>query len=315
MVNRRTVLQGAGGGAIAFAIARFSGFTALAQEATPGASPATGAYPAIEYTASEYKFDGPGSFAGGLTQVTLKNAGTMEHHGMFMKLHDGKTVADLGAAAQQNGIGGLLSVSDSVGGPGSIDPGYSSTVVIDFKPGNYVLVCVIPDADGVPHMAKGMALPITITDVPASQPAAPTADVSVELADFSFTNLPSTVKAGQQTWAITNKGAQLHELALYKLAPGFTIDQLIAIVSGPEATPMPGMDMGTPDSVPAQASPAAGAPPFAGIGGFAPVSPGYGGWLLFDFEAGDYAALCFVPDIKTGKPHFMLGMKKAFTVS
>lgn len=311
MVNRRTILQGAGGGAIAFTIARFSGFSALAQDATPAAG---GAYPAVDYTASEYKFDGPGSFAGGLTQVTLKNAGTMTHHAMFMMLHDGKTVADLGAAAQKDGIGGLLSVSDSVGGPGSIDAGESSTVVLDFKAGNYVIVCVIPDADGIPHMAKGMALPITITDAPATQPAAPTADVSVELADFTFANLPSTIKAGQQTWAITNKGAQLHELALYKLAPGFTIDQLIAIVSGPEATPMPGMAATPPAAAPAAASPA-GAPPFVGIGGFAPVSPGHGGWLEINYEAGDYAALCFVPDIKTGKPHFMLGMKMAFTAS
>lgn len=306
MVSRRTVLQGAGGGAIAFAVARFNGFTALAQDATPGASPAAGAYPAVEYTATEYKFDGPGSFAGGLTQVTLKNAGTMTHHGMFLKLHDGKTVADLGAAAQKNGIGGLLSVSDSVGGPGSIDAGLSSTVVIDFKPGNYVLVCVIPDADGVPHMAKGMALPITISDAPANQPPAPTADTTVELAEFRFVGLPDNVKAGQQTWEVTNKGAQLHELAIFKLGDGITIEQLIAMVSATEATP--------PAAAPAAASPA-GAPPVVDVDGFAPVSPGYGGWVLLHLDAGNYAALCFVPDIKTGKPHFMLGMQQAFTVS
>jgi hypothetical protein len=188
------------------------------------------------------------------------------------------------------------------------------SVILDLAVGDYVLACLIPDADGVPHMAKGMALPVTITDAPASQPPAPTADVSVDLADFKFVNLPDNVKAGKQTWAVTNKGAQLHELALFKLGEGITIDQLIGMVSATEATPMPGMAASTPAAVPPQASPA-GAPPVVENDGFAPVSPGYGGWLLLDLEAGNYAALCFVPDIKTGKPHFMLGMQQAFTVS
>lgn len=310
MVNRRTVLQGAGGGALAFAIARFGGFEALAQDATPAASPEAGPYPTVSYDASEYKFDGPGSFAGGLTQVTLNNKGTMTHHGMFLLLNENKTIADLGAAAAKNGIGGLLSVATSVGGPASIDPGLSSTVVLDFKAGNYVLVCVIPDADGVPHMAKGMALPITVTDAPATQPPAPTADVSVELADFKFVNLPASLKAGKQTWEVTNKGAQLHELAIVKLAEGFTYEQLLGALSASPATPMAGMES-TPTASPAPAGP----PPFTDVAGFAPVSPGNGGWALLDLEAGNYAALCFVPDVKTGQPHFMLGMAMALTVS
>lgn len=315
MVNRRTVLQGAGGGAIAMAISRFSGGSVLAQSTTPAASPGAGAYPVVEYGAKEYAFDGPGSFAGGLTQVTLKNNGAMTHHGMFLLLNENKTIADLGAAAAKDGIGGLFSVSTSVGGPGSIDPGQTSTVVIDFKPGNYVLVCIIPDADGVPHMAKGMALPITATAAPATQPPAPTADVSVELADFKFISLPAIVKAGKQTWAVSNKGQQLHELGMFKLGGGITYDQFIGMLSAsPEATPMPGM--ATPDSAPAVASPSpVGPPPVVEKDGFAPVSPGHGGWMLLDLEAGNYAAVCFVPDPATGKPHFLLGMAMGFTAS
>ncbi len=305
MVSRRTVLQGAGGSAIALTIARFSGFSALAQDATPEA----GLYPAVAYGAKEYAFDGPTTFNNGLTQVTLTNNGKMTHHGMFMLLNEGKTIADLGAAAAKNGIGGLLSVSVSVGGPASIDPGLTTSVVINFKAGNYVLVCVIPDADGVPHLAKGMALPITVTAGPNPKVAPPTADVSVELADFKFINLPATVKAGKQTWAVKNDGEQLHELGIVSIAEGFTFEQFIGIISAPPATPMPGMD-----ATPAAAE-ASGPPPFLSMAGFAPMSAGYSGWTMIDFKAGNYGAVCFVPDPKTGKPHFALGMAMAFTVS
>jgi hypothetical protein len=313
MVTRRAVLQGVGGGAIALSVARFSGFTALAQDSY-GTPAAGGAYPTVAYTAKEYAFDGPATFAGGLTEVSLTNNGTMTHHGMFMLLNEGKTIADLGAAAAKNGIAGLLSVAVSVGGPASIDPGLSTSVVIDFKPGNYVLVCVIPDADGVPHMAKGMALPITVTAAPATQPAAPTADLAVELADFKFVNLPAATKAGKQIWAVSNKGAQVHELAIFKLAEGVSAEQAIAMMSASEATPMPGME-GTPETAASPAAAPSGPPPLVDVAGFAPVSPGYSGWALLDLEAGNYLALCFVPDTATGKPHFMLGMEMGFTAA
>lgn len=307
MVSRRTVLQGAGGGAIALSIARFGGFAALAQDATPAAA---GSYPSVAYTAKEYAFDGPATFAGGLTEVTFTNNGTMTHHGMFLLLNDGKTMADLGAAAAKDGIGGLLSVASSIGGPASIDPGLTTTVVLDFKAGNYVLVCVIPDDDGVPHMAKGMALPITVTAAPTTPAAAPTADVTVELADFKFINLPASVKAGPQTWQIKNDGAQLHEIGIVKLAEGFTWEQFIALISQSPATPMPGMA-----ATPAASPEASGPPPAVSFAGFAPMSAGYSGWTMFNLEPGNYGALCFVPDVKTGAPHFALGMQMAFSAS
>jgi len=304
------VLQGAGGGAIAMAISRFSIPAASAQDSysTPEASP----YPAVAYTAKEYAFEGPATFNNGLTQVSLTNNGTMTHHGMFLLLNEGKTIADLGAAAAKDGIGGLLSVAVSVGGPASIDPGLTSTVVIDFKAGNYVLVCVIPDADGVPHMAKGMAFPVTVTAGPTTKIAPPTGDISVELADFKFVGLPATVKTGEQTWAVKNDGAQLHELAIFLLGDGITFDQFIGLLSESDATPMPGMES-TP--TPAGSPTASGPPPVLDFAGFAPVSPGYTGWALIGLAAGNYAAVCFVPDSESGKPHFMLGMAMAFSAS
>ncbi len=37
--------------------------------------------------------------------------------------------------------------------------------------------------------------------------------------------------------------------------------------------------------------------------------------VAVDLTPGNYVALCFIPDPKTRKPHFMLGMATPFTVS
>jgi hypothetical protein len=45
------------------------------------------------------------------------------------------------------------------------------------------------------------------------------------------------------------------------------------------------------------------------------MNPGYTNWAVLDLEAGDYLAICFVPDPATGQPHFALGMVMPFTVA
>lgn len=277
--------------------------SALAQSATPDAS----AYPDVVYKASEYKFEGPTQIQGGWVRVTLENSGKMDHHAMFLRLNDGKTPADLIAAAK-TGIPGLLSVSTSVGGPGSISGGQTSTVIMDLAPGMYVVVCVIPDADGVPHMAKGMALPVEVTMQGAGAAKEPVADASIDLVDFKFDNLPAAVTAGHHIWKVTDSGKQLHELVVYKLADGVTMDQVTAILSAPApaAAASPMADMGTPA--------ATGGAPFVAVAGAAPMNPGRINWVDVTFEPGNYFAICFIPDGASGKPHFALGMIMPFTV-
>lgn len=277
--------------------------SALAQSATPDAS----AYPDVVYTSSEYKFEGPAQIQGGWVRVTLENSGKMDHHAMFLRLNDGKTPADLMAAAK-TGIPGLLSVSTSVGGPGSIAGGQKSTVIMNLEPGMYVVVCVIPDADGVPHMAKGMALPVEVTKQGAGAATEPVADASIDLADFKFENLPADVTVGRHIWKVTDVGKQLHELGIFKLAAGVTPDQFMAIMAAPPpaADASPTAEMASPA--------AAGGPPFFEFAGAAPMNPGQVNWVDATFEPGDYVAICFVPDSATGKPHFTLGMIMPFTV-
>ncbi len=43
-----------------------------------------------------------------------------------------------------------------VGGVTPVMAGVAQRITVDFKPGNYVLLCFVPAADGKPHMMKGM---------------------------------------------------------------------------------------------------------------------------------------------------------------
>ena len=38
-------------------------------------------------------------------------------------------------------------------------------------------------------------------------------------------------------------------------------------------------------------------------------------YVPVDLPAGEYALICFIPDAKDGKAHYLHGMMKAFTVS
>jgi hypothetical protein len=220
----------------------------------------------------------------------------------------------------EQGLEGLAALGVAVGGPGSASPGESSSVLMDLAEGNYVAMCLIPDDDGIPHAAKGMVLPITVTA--AATPTAlvaPTANATVTLTEFHFMGIPETTAAGPQIWEVTNTGTQLHEMGIAKLAPGVTFEMVQAMLMSTDATPAADMAaMATPDAATAtsdMATPAAAGAPFTSIGGAAPMMPGTSMWYTADLDAGDYFAICFVPDAESGAPHFVLGMISPFTVS
>ena len=63
------------------------------------------------------------------------------------------------------------------------------------------------------------------------------------------------------------------------------------------------------------ANPASGPPPFSSAGGFGALAPGGQGWVRLDLSAGDYVAVCFVPDDEPPHlPHVELGMIQQFHV-
>jgi hypothetical protein len=241
---------------------------------------------------------------------------------MFMRLNDGATADDFAAALEAGDFGALLGAATSLGGPNAGAVGTTTNVVVDLAPGRYLVACLIPDEEtGMPHAAMGMLTPMEVTEAGAAS-GPPAGDAAIDLVDFAFAGLPSEVAAGRHTWAITDTGAQLHELVVYRMAEGVPYSVAEAVFLAPPAAPPAASPEGMEEMPGEVASPAAGSspaaggpPPFAAVGGVAPMNPGTANYLELDLAAGDHFAICFVPDFETGAPHFALGMIAPFTVA
>lgn len=265
---------------------------------TPGASAPTNASPSagsiqdLAVTGKEYAFEAPAAVPAGPTRITLTNAGKEEHQVQVAKLADGKTFADLTEALKGPNESAALALVSLDGGPTGVVPGASGSTTVALTPGQYVFLCFVTTAEGVPHFAKGMIAPLEVKE-PASTAALPAGDAALTLQDFAFVGL-DTLSPGKHAIAITNKGPQPHEATIVKLADGVTVPQLLTAFTSNE--------------------PPAGPPPFTSAGGIAGVAPGASATLDVDLPAGNYAYICFVPDPATGKPHAALGMIGALTV-
>jgi hypothetical protein len=248
-------------------------------------NPATGTNE-VTFTTTEYAFSGPDQVPAGWTKVSLVNQGKEGHHIQIVKLDPGKTRDDL-LAALATDPESFPAWARPIGGPNDPYPGASSSAYVNFEVGNYVVLCVIPDAQGVPHLAHGMVKALTVTAA-ASASAEPRADVTVDLADFAFT-MSGSPTAGDRIFRFNNKGQQVHEAFLVKLEAGKTAQDYLN--ASPDA-PSPGKS-------------------FGGITG---IAPGDHQSISVKLEAGNYALICFFPDPGTHAPHFAQGMIQEFAV-
>ncbi len=298
-LNRRTAMKGMLA-ASAAAVLTSRGIGALAY-----GNQSVADYPELVIIATEYALDIPATTSGGWTRLTLDNQGLMDHHVMFMRVNDGSTLEELEAALLEPAFEPTFTVSTSVGGPFAA-PGGRGSVIAELQPGSYVLICVIPDEAGMPHYALGMQAVLNVTEGDGTGEA-PASDATIELMEMQFHNLAAEFPSGPQVWKVDNIGGAIHEMVVVKLAPGFGVDEARALLlTPPEATPMD-HDTATPTGDAAQA-------PFVVVGGVAPMSPHQTNYAEFDFEQGDYLAICFVPDSE-GVPHMVLGMLMPFTVA
>jgi len=240
--------------------------------------------------AADYNFTAPDEVPAGLMTVHLVDNGSEMHHVAFVKLNDGKTMADVAKALKAQGPPPAWMVDH--GGVNPPHPGGGmASATQTLEPGNYALLCFIPSADGVPHFAKGMVRPLTVTASSGPDAAAPTADIVMKLADYTFT--PSTpLTAGKHTIRIENGATQSHELFLVRLAPGKKMSDL-----------------------PAWAAKMEGPPPVIPMGGVTAMPPNMVSYITVDLTPGDYGFICFLPDAKDGKPHFTHGMIQQFHVA
>ncbi|WP_447976554.1 hypothetical protein [Candidatus Nitrospira bockiana] len=257
-------------------------------EAAP-AAPGSAGSPVV-FVAHDYGFTGPDRIPAGMTTMQVVNQGQDVHHIQVVKLLEGKTAADL-ATALKSDQGRFPSWVKMVGGPNAVGPGSQALATMNLVPGEYVLLCLIPDKQGVPHLALGMQKGITVTGAKPSLVSEPAAASGIALEDFRF-KLSGPIAAGAHTIRVTNQGTQPHEVVVVQLAPGVSVSEFVSAV-----------EKGT-----------SGPPPGKLIGGLVGLETGDHAFFKADFEPGRYGLICFFPDAGTGQPHFARGMTTEFTV-
>jgi hypothetical protein len=170
--------------------------------------------------------------------------------------------------------------------------------IIDLTPGEWIAWAGFPDAPQAP-------VGLTVTGEAGATPAAgaePAADVTVTMFEYDFA-VEGTLTPGSHVFAVTNVGAQPHEMFMLR-APGPVTEEQVAQVLDMEmtgATPAADADLPNPEE-------------FFPAAAMTPLSMGKTGWIPVNLEAGTYIMLCFVPDIESGMPHAYHGMYQVITV-
>lgn len=241
----------------------------------------------VTVIARDFSFDAADIIPAGMTRFELLNQGKELHHVTLFKLEGGHNLDDVLAALQAPAepVDWLM----ALGGPNAGVPGGSANATLDLQPGNYVMMCVIPSPDGVPHVAKGMIKALTVTPSPSATVVPLEADVVIDLVDYNF-SLSKPITAGQQTIKVINRGPQDHELVFFKLAPGKTPEDVMA--AGEDIANYPGEFWG----------------------GVSTMAKDQVNYLTVHFTPGQYLLLCYVPDTADGAPHIAHGMMQLITV-
>lgn len=126
-----------------------------------GATPVASQGPDLTINLSDFKFDLSDSITAGSKLIDVVVAPGQPHELVIFRLLPGKTMQDFmnwGATYK-----GPVPAS-VVGGTTAAVAGIPQRITVDFTPGNYVLICFVPDAtDGKPHMMKGMVRTFTVS--------------------------------------------------------------------------------------------------------------------------------------------------------
>jgi hypothetical protein len=253
------------------------------------AGPSSGASPVI-FVADDYGFAGPDRIPAGVTTMQVVNKGQDLHHIQVLRLLEGKTAEDF-RKAMAAGPGPMPAWVKFVGGPNAVVPGREAVATMNLTEGEYLLVCIIPDSKGVPHLALGMVKPLSVKGVKATLVSEPKAALTITTADFRFAQ-SQPITAGVHTIQVTNRGSMAHEVVVVKLNPGAQAKDFGAAFEPGASGPPPGMP----------------------VGGVVGIESGDHAFFTARFEPGNYGLICFFPDPVTGKPHFMHGMTADFVV-
>ncbi|HEX5179678.1 MAG TPA: hypothetical protein VFW04_10125 [Gemmatimonadaceae bacterium] len=235
--------------------------------------------PVLTIVATDYAFTVPGganaTLPAGPVTLRLINHGK-EIHMMGVVLLGDTTAAQFIAAVNHHGF-----VGTEVGGVNGVAPGDTGTSTVILKPGNAVIACYIESADHKEHVLKGMFAPIRVTPNAGVVAAEPHTTYDISLRDFAIT-VPEGLRAGPHVFRVDNQGPATHDLMLFRMSPGAD----------------------TADAMAWLEKSAVGSTRAHPLGGIVGEEHGLHSYFFANLTPGDYMLLCWMPDAKTGIPHF-----------
>lgn len=251
----------------------------------------------LTITAADGEWEGPEAIPAGWTEITLDNQSDWMRQTAFYRLDDDKTLDDVYAMLE----GEFMGMPDWLtphGGVSGVMPGMNGSAMADLSAGEYIVVDLVPEPDGLPGMAKGYFMGLTVEETAESdlQTTPPRSDLTLEMVDYAFNFDLDGVTAGRYTLEVSNSGPQEpHETVIVKLDEGATLEAYLAAMA--------------PDGP-------GGPPPGQIIAGTTAIDESTLNYLEVEFEAGaTYALICFLPSgMHGGAPHFALGMLQEFTI-
>lgn len=246
------------------------------------------AIPEVKYVTGEYRFEGPDTVPAGWVTFRITNGGRELHQLQVVRLTDKKSIPDVILALTDH-PDEIPSWLQPLGGPNGVMPGGKARATIRLAPGQYTLLCLIPDKDGVFHVIRGMHKAITVASGAERSVKEPKAAVTITAKDYVFA-VSGDLRAGERIVRVNNVGTQPHEALLVELPPDKTIHDFA--MTPPEA--QDGTD-GKP------------------VGGLASIGAGQHGYFTYDFKPGRYGVICLFPD-EIGRLHYTRGMLIEFMV-
>lgn len=140
-----------------FALGMMHALTVTPSTAAVAAAPAAD----VTLELADYKFSPSKPLTAGKHVLNIVNKGPQMHEVLFVRFAPGKTLDDLGK--WMNGDMKSPPPGEPLGGTSAAAPGGSTLVPLDLTPGNYAMICFIPDAkDGKPHLEHGMVQPFKV---------------------------------------------------------------------------------------------------------------------------------------------------------
>jgi hypothetical protein len=268
--------------------------------------------PLVEVRVGPDGIEAPDSLSAGLYHVRLSAAA--DYIG-YVNIVQPPAGLDTAAEEAQMMLAGQQDLPQAgwtyFGGTNTPNPGEPASFVINLVPGDYRIAASYYSAtdNGEDEVMRLNSLSVTGGASPVASPVAspavnsdPVADVTLTMTDdLQYIISPEQVPTGPHIWKFENVGSHhAHHVVIFNVPDGLAEDAIIAEYENLMAGGTP-----APESFLTQLV-------WSGYGAL--QSGGTVTWTEFNFQPGTYAAICFIFDESTGRPHVLDGMVTTFVV-